>query len=978
MILEIDNYNETVIIRSIELINFMCHDHLVINFTKPFTCIGGRNGSGKSAVMISLGILFGQRSSSLERGNSFKNLIKTGEQFFSIRCVLNNTKKFMYDFFGDYIIIEKKVTMKSSSFNISNKSKKNYSTKMEDLEYILDYFNIKLENPLNYLTQEQSKRFLSSSDPSHLYKLFMKGTEIADIKLINDKYESNIAKLKEKIANIEKSVEEINQDLDQESKRMEILANIDNLQDSIEKDKNELKWADVYLVKKEVENLEIEISNLEKEIAKCQIANSQILEESEELRRQKTNLIEFTQTLKNTNKEKMTQIEESLESKNRTIRSMENDLKELKESFDMKKNLMKRLEKSNTFVDDREKLHAKKKEIQKKLQEARMNHDEYENIVKVEKKKRDEQIAKNEEFKKKIWNLEKQIEFCKKTNENDVLHPELKNISQQIKNTNFNEQVIGPIANYVRLKDQKWWKTCSIILRNFLTTFICFNREDRDKLLKIFRNQNAAFTIFIPSSKSNDVINYEKNRDFVTLLDVLEVKNNVVLNQLILMAGIEQIALIEDRSLAYKAIRKNPYNIDSIYTVSGDKIKNLNGSISDFAPRKQDKYHFENPQSKLKNCQAELNKMLENKPQIKLSSDYERAVKTLDNVLMTINNLERKLDDIDREIENAEDVFSCQQEVLNNEEIFNSYKLLESQIRIINNKIVSCKKEILELNQEKDSISNTQYPSIYDIERKLQQIQIKFNVSNDNHLKIVQKKVTLNEKLVEKSTEFETKRINLLKEIPEITDPRPKDIIIDEMNKLNVEIEESKKIGNKQDTEEKIKDILERKKINEEILNLYKHKIEDVCESYMQRITKREEIKEFIAKNASRRFEELTSQRGYKGELSFSHDEEKLHLKMEVHNFGIAGSKETLSGGERSFAAMSLLFSLWPYISCPLKILDEFDVFMDDLNRKYIIQKFIEYFKKSENQVILITPLNTKDLVDDIVDIQILNPPRAL
>ena len=166
------------------------------------------------------------------------------------------------------------------------------------------------------------------------------------------------------------------------------------------------------------------------------------------------------------------------------------------------------------------------------------------------------------------------------------------------------------------------------------------------------------------------------------------------------------------------------------------------------------------------------------------------------------------------------------------------------------------------------------------------------------------------------------------------------------------------------------------KQMNENILNLNKHKINDVCESFMQRITKREEIKEFIGHNASKRFEELTLQRGYKGELIFDHENEELHIKLEVHNFGIAGSKETLSGGERSFAAMSLLFSLWPYISCPVIILDEFDVFMDDLNRKYIINKFVEYFRKSQNQVILITPLNTKDLEDKNVDILILNPPR--
>lgn len=974
--MDLENYHESTVILKLELINFMCHDHIVIDFKKPFTCIGGRNGSGKSAIMISLGILFGQRSSNLERGNSFRNLIKTGQQFCVIKCVLNNTKKYCYDFFGDFIILEKRLTHKSSSFSITNKQKRLHSNKMEDLEYILDFFNIKLENPLNFLTQEQSKKFLNTADSSNLYKLFLKGTEIADIRLINEKYEKNIQELKNKIDNIEFVVKEINQQLEKEYKRMEILENVNNLTDTIKKDENELRWADVYAIKNQMNILEKEFSDIQSNIDMEQNVHTQFMEEVEDLKSQKDSIFELTQTMKSENKAKQQAIEEAILSTNKKIRNMENEFKDLKESFNIKKDLISRLEKSNTLVDERESLRVKKADIEDKILSERIQQENCLQILNKEKNIKEEQDRVFDEYKKKVYALQKQIEFCKKNVENDLIHPEIKQILQTIKNTKFTEEVIGPIGDYIKLKDQKWWKVASLVLQKFVTSFICFNREDREKLSHIFKTFNVQFSILIPSSKSCNLIKYEKNPNFKVLLDVIECENNIVMNQLIIMANIEEKALIEDRNEAYRVIRKDPKNIDCIYTLNGDIIKKIGGSISDFAPRKIEKYFFEKQRDKHENYQAELNRLMKNKPSVKPSIEYEKISKDYEVSLQTINKYERNLAEIIRQIENAEDLFKAQNEVMNNEEIAESYRFLENQMNLLNNKIAKMKEKLKVLENDKNNITNTQYPSTSEIELKMQKFKVKINIANDSLQKFIQKKRLLNVKLAEKNCEFEIARANLLKEIDEILDPRPKDEIYDEISRIKIEIEETKKIGNKEETQEKINSILEKKQMNENILNLNKHKINDVCESFMQRITKREEIKEFIGHNASKRFEELTLQRGYKGELIFDHENEKLHIKLEVHNFGIAGSKETLSGGERSFAAMSLLFSLWPYISCPVIILDEFDVFMDDLNRKYIINKFVEYFRKSQNQVILITPLNTKDLEDKNVDILILNPPR--
>ncbi len=45
------------------------------------------------------------------------------------------------------------------------------------------------------------------------------------------------------------------------------------------------------------------------------------------------------------------------------------------------------------------------------------------------------------------------------------------------------------------------------------------------------------------------------------------------------------------------------------------------------------------------------------------------------------------------------------------------------------------------------------------------------------------------------------------------------------------------------------------------------------------------------------------------------------------------GGANTLSGGEKSFSQICLLLSLWESIPGTIRCLDEFDVFMDSVNR---------------------------------------------
>ncbi|KAF9564176.1 hypothetical protein CPC08DRAFT_272145 [Agrocybe pediades] len=89
---------------------------------------------------------------------------------------------------------------------------------------------------------------------------------------------------------------------------------------------------------------------------------------------------------------------------------------------------------------------------------------------------------------------------------------------------------------------------------------------------------------------------------------------------------------------------------------------------------------------------------------------------------------------------------------------------------------------------------------------------------------------------------------------------------------------------------------------------------------------------------------------------------------------------KSLSGGEKSFSTICLLLSLWECIGCPLRCLDEFDVFMDAVNRRISMKMMIDTANTSDKkQYILITPqdMNNVTLGPSVRVLRMSDPERG-
>lgn len=93
------------------------------------------------------------------------------------------------------------------------------------------------------------------------------------------------------------------------------------------------------------------------------------------------------------------------------------------------------------------------------------------------------------------------------------------------------------------------------------------------------------------------------------------------------------------------------------------------------------------------------------------------------------------------------------------------------------------------------------------------------------------------------------------------------------------------------------------------------------------------------------------------------------------------GNVKQLSGGERSYATLSLLVALGECVECPFRIMDEFDVFMDAVSRKIALQQLIdEGLQNKHRQFVFITPQDLSSITPrpEVRIIKLQNPDRLV
>jgi len=119
--------------------------------------IVGLNGSGKSSVLTAVMVGLGGRAAVTSRGQSLKHLIKHGKRVAEVSVRVRNCGADAYrpDVYGDTIVISRRLTLDSAgqrSYRICSADSRVISTKREELDTILDYFNMQVTDCLAFIS----------------------------------------------------------------------------------------------------------------------------------------------------------------------------------------------------------------------------------------------------------------------------------------------------------------------------------------------------------------------------------------------------------------------------------------------------------------------------------------------------------------------------------------------------------------------------------------------------------------------------------------------------------------------------------------------------------------------------------------------------------------------------------------------------------------------------------------------------------
>uniref|UniRef100_A0A3Q1N6G1 Structural maintenance of chromosomes protein 6 n=2 Tax=Bos TaxID=9903 RepID=A0A3Q1N6G1_BOVIN len=964
---------EVGIIESIQLKNFMCHSMLgPFKFGSNVNFVVGNNGSGKSAVLTALIVGLGGKAITTNRGSSLKGFVKDGQNSADISITIRNRGDDAYrgNVYGDTIIVQQHISMDGSrSYKLKSATGAVISTKKEELIGILDHFNIQVDNPVSVLTQEMSKQFLQSKNEGDKYKFFMKATQLEQMKEDYSYIMETKERTKEQINQGEERLSELKRQCLEKEERFQNIAGLSTMKTNLEYLKHEMAWAVVNEIEKQLnairDNIKIgedRAARLERKTEEQQVLYNRSLNEYKALKKDDEQLCRRIEELKKS-----------------ADQSLEPERLERQKKISWLKERIKALQDQESSVNQ---------EIEQ-FQQA------------IEKDKEEHTRIKREELDvKTTLNFnQRQLKELKdsKTDRLKRFGPHvpalLEAIDDAYRRGHFTYKPVGPLGACIHLRDPELALAIESCLKGLLQAYCCHNHADErvlQALMKKFYSPGTSRPQIIVSEFRNEMYDVRHRAayhpEYPTVLTALEIDNAVVANSLIDMRSIETVLLIKNNSVARAVMQsqKPPKNCREAFTADGDQVfagryysseytrpkflsRDVDSEISDLEDE------VENKKAQILNLQQHLSTLQKDiKCNEELLRRYQLHYKELK------MKIRKSISEI-RELENIEEHQSVDIATLEDEAQENKIKMkmveknMEQQkenMEHLKSLKVEAENKYDEIKQKINQLSELADP-LKD-ELNLADSEVDNQKRGKRHYEDKQKEHldTLNKKKREldmKEKELEEKMSQARQICPERIEVKKSASILDkEINRLRQKIQaEHASYGDREEIMKQYQEARESYLDLDSKVKTLKRFIKLLEEIMIHRYKTYQQFRRCLTLRCKLYFDNLLSQRAYCGKMNFDHKNETLTISVQPGegNKAAFNDMRALSGGERSFSTVCFILSLWSIAESPFRCLDEFDVYMDMVNRRIAMDMILKMADSQRfRQFILLTPQSMSSL----------------
>ncbi|OWA53179.1 putative Structural maintenance of chromosomes protein 6 [Hypsibius exemplaris] len=926
---------------------------------------------------------------------------------------------------------------KSGSYCLKSVGGKVVSKKRQDLDHILNHFEIQVNNPVFLMNQDTCRSFLNSKTPKELYAFFYKAPLLDDLeKLVEDtrlQADESLTVVHQK----EEEMKPINEAIETWRKKQAKCIRPETIQKDIDNYETDLKIKDCHSLKKVLDDAKREVLTAETNLAdhEASLVRSEekipILEERlQEERRKEEELragMEGSSKAVSDCRPEMAKLRAAVQDAQRAMNDCAGELKEKKRNLASLETQLDTARNQQGLQEDdqrRIELETRMDEASTRIEECRINRD----AAAADKRRLEEELTDlkhrlepilnvwNAE-QRAIENLDQEIRKHQGTHGGSSVVARLGReavqrkqiIDELVQRNALKGQILGPCVDLLSLRDQPYSAAVERAVGPWLRTYILEDERDRQVVTEEFRRRKVSPPTLDCALGSGQkfpttemAFNDKCNAPFPTVADLLTFKHPYVRNVLVDALNLHQIVVMPTLEQARKHFRdgqKFPhcrYILDltaNQHSSDADGYQFLPGQsrgvsvlAADFEAQIEEKKQERDDKVAAQETKREEKQQLEGR--IK-TAQHQIAQKKLE--LTKLQDLENRtqaqLTGMKNDLHSMKTSQPTDIQVLLDEmeELRGVVEQLQTQFDDLKDAHTKAKSKEAKADANLKAMKEQGQAELRQQDQILADILKLENSLERNEADIQNAKKTLAAKGKEveaRKAEVETKKAAFEESKQALLDSGvPIERLKVRVKRTQAELEEMihqletrlRLINNDYENswefcQEKLDDLISSKTSVEAQIVSAKKIVELMGKNYRLRAGNFTVARDKASETLCACFQTMMEDRQYDGRIELDHEARSLTFHVNPHRKTQQedSSIKSLSGGERSFTMVSFLVALWQLIEIPFRVLDEFDVFMDMVNRDIAMQRLIESAIESGRQFIFLTPLHfSQAILDD-------------